>query len=191
MEDDLALTLFEKLWQNHRVCDAGDGADLLAIDRLLLHERTGGVALKSLLENGYTVRDPSRVFAIMDHIVSFAEGRQRDEARSPGGETFITETRAMARSAGIHLVDTDSPGQGIVHVVAPEQGIALPGYSIVCPDSHTCSLGALGAMAWGIGSSEAEHVMATGVLRATKPPQMRVRVVGELKPGCSAKDIAL
>ena len=187
----MALTLFEKIWQNHRVCDAGDGADLLAVDRLLLHERTGGVALKSLLENGYIVRDPSRVYAIMDHIVSFAEGRKRDEARSPGGETFITETRAMARSTGIHLVDSDSPDQGIVHVVAPEQAIALPGFSILCPDSHTCSLGALGAMAWGIGSSEAEHVMATGVLRATKPPQMRVRVIGALKPGCSAKDIAL
>jgi 3-isopropylmalate/(R)-2-methylmalate dehydratase large subunit len=187
----LAQTLFEKLWQDHRVCDAGDGADLLAIDRLLLHERTGGVALKSLNENGYVVRDPSRVYAIMDHIVSFAEGRKRDDARSPGGAAFITETRAMARAAGIHLIDTDSPEQGIVHVAAPEQGIVMPGVSIVCPDSHTCSLGALGAMAWGIGSSEAEHVMATGVLRAKKPPQMRVSVVGTLQPGCSAKDIAL
>lgn len=187
----MAQTLFDKLWETHRVCDAGDGADLLAIDRLLLHERTGGVALKSLLENGYSVRDPSRVYAIMDHIVSFAEGRNRDDARSPGGEAFITETRAMARSAGIHLVDTDSPEQGIVHVVAPEQGIVLPGYSILCPDSHTCSLGALGAMAWGIGSSEAEHIMATGVIRATKPAQMRVRVIGALQPGCSAKDISL
>mgnify|MGYP001793784263 FL=1 len=187
----MAQTLFEKLWQDHRVCDAGDGADLLAIDRLLLHERTGGVALKSLLENGYTVRDPSRVYAIMDHIVSFAEGRKRDDARSPGGEAFITETRAMARSTGIHLIDTDSPEQGIVHVTAPEKGIVLPGFSVLCPDSHTCSLGALGAMAWGIGSSEAEHVMATGVLRATKPQQMRVSVIGELQPGCSAKDIAL
>lgn len=187
----MAQTLFEKLWQDHRVCDAGDGADLLAIDRLLLHERTGGVALKSLLENGYTVRDPSRVYAIMDHIVSFAEGRKRDDARSPGGQAFITETRAMARSAGIHLIDTDSPEQGIVHVTAPEKGIVLPGFSVLCPDSHTCSLGALGAMAWGIGSSEAEHVMATGVLRATKPQQMRVSVIGELQPGCSAKDIAL
>lgn len=187
----MALTLFDKIWQSHLVCEAGDDADLLAIDRLLLHERTGGVALKTLSENGYTVRDPSRVFAIMDHIVSFSEGRKRDDARSPGGETFITETRSMARSAGIRLIDTDSPEQGIVHVAAPEAGIVLPGFSVLCPDSHTCSLGALGAMAWGIGSSEAEHVMATGVLRATKPKQMRVRVIGKLQPGCSAKDIAL
>ncbi|WOR15510.1 3-isopropylmalate dehydratase large subunit [Hyphomonas sp. FCG-A18] len=184
-------TLFDKLWDAHRVTEAGDGYDLIAIDRTLLHERTGGVALKSLQENGYPIRDPRRVFAIMDHIVSFRAGRGRDEARSPGGEAFITETRAMAKQAGIHLIDTDSPTQGIVHVVAPEQGIAVPGVSLVCPDSHTCSLGALGALAWGIGSSEAEHVMATGVIRAKKPPQMRVRVDGVLPGDCSAKDIAL
>lgn len=187
----MAQTLFDKVWNQHRVCDAGDGADLLAIDRLLLHERTGGVALKSLSESGLKVRDPSRVFAIMDHIVSFAPGRERDDARSPGGEAFITETRAMATEAGINLIDTDSPEQGIVHVTAPEQGIVFPGLSVLCPDSHTCSLGALGAMAWGIGSSEAEHVMATGVLRATKPKQMRVTISGGLPLGCSAKDIAL
>ncbi|MEM9054646.1 MAG: 3-isopropylmalate dehydratase large subunit [Pseudomonadota bacterium] len=187
----MPITLFDKLWDSHRVAEAGDGYDLIAIDRTLLHERTGGVALKSLQENGYPIRDPKRVFAIMDHIVSFRAGRKRDEARSPGGEAFITETRAMAKQAGIHLIDTDHPTQGIVHVVAPEQGIALPGVSLVCPDSHTCSLGALGALAWGIGSSEAEHVMATGVIRAKKPPQMRVRVDGVLPDDCSAKDIAL
>lgn len=184
-------TLFEKLWDQHRVCSAEDGADLLAIDRLLLHERTGGVALKSLAASGREVRDPSRVFAIMDHIVSFRVGRSRNEARSPGGAAFITETREMAQTAGIHLIDTDDPNQGIVHVIAPEQGIVLPGLSLVCPDSHTCSLGAFGALAWGIGSSEAEHVMATGVLRSKKPEQMRVRIEGDLGPGCSAKDLAL
>lgn len=187
----MAETLFDKLWREHRVCETGDGADLLAIDRLMLHERTGGVALKSLTENGYTVKHPTRVFAVMDHIVSFRAGRGRDEARSPGGETFITETRRLASDAGIHLIDTDHHGQGIVHVVAPEQGIVMPGFSIVCPDSHTCTLGAFGALAWGIGSSEAEHVMATGVIRATKPRQMRVTIEGKLQAGCSAKDIAL
>ncbi len=187
----MAETLFDKLWREHRVHATGDGADLLAIDRLLLHERTGGVALKSLAENGYIVKAPSRVFAVMDHIVSFRAGRGRDEARSPGGAAFITETRRMAGEAGIHLIDTDSPVQGIVHVVAPEQGIALPGLSLLCPDSHTCSLGALGALAWGVGSSEAEHVMATGVLRVQKPRQMRVRVNGTLPPGSTAKDLAL
>ncbi len=184
-------TLFDKLWSIHRVADAGDGYDLIAVDRLLLHERTGGIALKSLAENGHSVRDPARVFAVMDHIVSFRAGRGRDEARSPGGEAFITETRAMARAAGIRLIDTDDADQGIVHVVAPELGIALPGLSLVCPDSHTCSLGALGALAWGIGSSDAEHVMATGTLRLIKPRQMRVRVEGRLPAGVTAKDLAL
>jgi 3-isopropylmalate/(R)-2-methylmalate dehydratase large subunit len=189
MKDD--RTLFDKLWSQHRVGDAGDGYDLIAIDRLLLHERTGGVALKSLAEKGHAVRDPSRVFAIMDHIVSFRSGRDRDESRAPGGDVFITETRAMAHAAGIHLIDTDNPSQGIVHVVAPEQGIAYPGLSLLCPDSHTCSLGALGALAWGIGSSEAEHVMATGVLRARKPRQMLVRVRNMLPEGTGPKDLAL
>ncbi|MEM6654133.1 MAG: 3-isopropylmalate dehydratase large subunit [Pseudomonadota bacterium] len=187
----MALTLFDKLWKDHYVCDAGDGADLLAVDRLLLHERTGGVALKHLKSEGQSIRDPSRVYAIMDHIVSFRSGRGRDEARSPGGQTFITETRAMALEAGIHLIDTDHSDQGIVHVVAPEQGIVMPGVSILCPDSHTCSLGAFGAMAWGIGSSEAEHILATGVIRVKKPEQMRVIIDGRLAKGCSAKDIAL
>lgn len=184
-------TLFDKLWKTHRVADAGDDYDLIAIDRLLLHERTGGIALKSLAESGRAVIDPGRVFAVMDHIVSFRAGRGRDEARSPGGAAFITETRTMAQSAGIHLIDTDHPSQGIVHVVAPELGIALPGLTLACPDSHTCSLGALGALAWGIGSSDAEHAMATGTLRLKKPRQMLVRVDGRLGPGVTAKDLAL
>ena len=187
----MAQTLFDKLWRLHRIADAGDGYDLIAIDRLLLHERTGGVALKEMFAEKFDVAYPDRVFAIMDHIVSYRPGRGKDEARSPGGETFIQQTREMANRADIHLIDTDDANQGIVHVVAPELGIALPGASLVCPDSHTCSLGALGAMAWGIGSSEAKHVMATGAIRVKKPTQMRVRISGELAEGVSAKDIAL
>ncbi|MEO1405555.1 MAG: aconitase family protein [Pseudomonadota bacterium] len=187
----MARTLFDKLWDAHKVVDVGDGADLLAIDRVVLHERTGGIALKSLAEAGRDVRDPDRVFAIMDHIVSFRPGRGRDEARLPGGEQFITETRALSKAAGLHLIDTDDPRQGIVHVVSPELGIALPGVSLICPDSHTCSLGALGALAWGVGSSDAEHVMATGAIRAMKPAQMRVSVHGTLSPAVTAKDLSL
>ncbi len=187
----MAQTIFDKLWQAHRIADAGDGADLIAIDRVMLHERTGGVALKSLAEAGRSVLAPERAFAIMDHIVSFRAGRGRDESRSPGGETFITETRAMAKAAGLHLIDTDDTRQGIVHVVAPELGLAMPGASIVCPDSHTCSLGALGALAWGIGSSEAEHALATGALRVMKPAQKRVWFNGRLGAGVTAKDAAL
>lgn len=184
-------TVFDKLWARHRVMTDAEGLDLIAIDRVVLHERTGGVALQSLSKAGHCVAYPERVFAIMDHIVSFRAGRGRDEARMPGGEGFITETRALAHSHGIGLIDTDDARQGIVHVVAPELGLALPGVSLVCPDSHTCSLGAFGALAWGIGSSEAEHAMATGTLRLRKPPQMRVWVEGQLAPGVTAKDLAL
>jgi len=97
----------------------------------------------------------------------------------------------MSNKAGINLIDTDDGRQGIVHVVAPELGVAMPGVSMVCPDSHTCSLGALGALAVGVGSSDVEHAMATGVFRAAKPEQMRVRIDGKLAPGVTAKDCAL
>lgn len=184
-------TLLDKLWARHRIGDGGDGADLIAIDRVCLHERTGSVALKSLRDAGHQVQSPERVFSIMDHIVSFRSGRGADESRSPGGDVFITETRKMALEAGINLIDTNDPRQGIVHVIAPELGIAVPGVSLVCPDSHTCSLGALGALAWGVGSSESEHAMATGCLRVSKPPQMRITVTGRLRAGVTAKDLAL
>ncbi len=184
-------TLFDKVWNAHRVLTDDGGADFIAIDRVLLHERTGGVALRSLREAERAPVDPARVFCIMDHIVSFREGRGRDEVRAPGGEAFVTESREMAKWAGINLIDTDDARQGIVHVIAPEQGICFPGATIICPDSHTCSLGALGAAAWGVGSSEAAHAMATGVLRVERPPQMRISITGKRRPGVSVKDIAL
>lgn len=187
----MGRTLFDKLWDIHAVAESGDGAAFIAIDRVFLHERTGGVALKSLLEAGRAVKAPERVFCVMDHIVSFAEGRRRNDARSPGGSVFITETRAMAEKTGIALIDTDDARQGIVHVIAPELGVAVPGVSIVCPDSHTCSLGAFGVLAIGIGSSEAEHAMATGVMRVHKPKQLRIRIDGALAPDVTAKDLAL
>ena len=184
-------TLFTKLWDAHRIVRFSDGDDLIAVDRLLLHERTGGVALRSILNKGHTVFDTNRVFAIMDHIVSFLPGRGENEARSPGGDLFIRETRSLAKELDINLIDTNSREQGIVHVIAPELGIAAPSLSLVCPDSHTCSLGALGALAWGIGSSKAEHVIVTSAIRVRKPKQMLIRFTGNLNAGCSAKDIAL
>lgn len=187
----MSRTLFDKLWDIHVVAESDDGAAYIAIDRVFLHERTGGVALKSLLEAGREVKAPDRVYCVMDHIVSFAAGRGRNDARSPGGEVFITETRAMAEKTGITLIDTDDARQGIVHVIAPELGVVAPGVSIVCPDSHTCSLGAFGALAIGVGSSEAEHAMATGVMRVHKPEQLRVHVDGMLAEGVTAKDLAL
>jgi 3-isopropylmalate/(R)-2-methylmalate dehydratase large subunit len=185
-----ALTLFEKLWSAHRICDLGGGEELLFIDRVFLHERTGSIALKSLEASGRSVRDPNRVFCTMDHIVDTFPGRG-DKTLMPSGSDFIIATRESALAAGIRLFDIGDPSQGIAHVVSPEQGIALPGASLVCPDSHTCTLGGLGALAWGIGSTEAEHAMATGSLRVKKPGTLRVNFRGELSPGVTAKDMIL
>ena len=184
-------TLFDKIWDAHRIATLPSGEDLIAIDRVFLHERTGSVALESLLASGRKPLDPNRVFCTMDHIVSTDEGRGRNEARTPGGDVFITATRAAAEKTGINLIDVDSADQGIVHVISPELGIAQPGLTLVCPDSHTCSQGALGAAAWGIGSTDAEHAMATGTLRLKRPPQMRIRVGGQLADGITAKDLIL
>lgn len=183
-------TLFEKLWSQHVVAELPGGAALIAIDRIFLHERTGSIALKSLRERGRPVVDPARVFCTMDHIVDTFPGRG-DATRMPGGTAFIVETREAARAAGIHLFDVRDPDQGIVHVISPELGIVLPGATVVCPDSHTCTQGAMGAFAWGIGSTEAEHALATGTLRVTKPRTMRIRFEGTLAPGVTAKDLSL
>jgi 3-isopropylmalate/(R)-2-methylmalate dehydratase large subunit len=136
------------------------------------------------------VRDPARVFAVMDHIVDTRPGRG-NQTLMPGGQAFITETREAALAAGITLFDVTDRDQGIVHVISPEQGIVLPGVTLVAPDSHTCTQGAFGALAWGIGSSEAEHAMATGMLRLARPGTMRVTFAGPLQPGVTAKDMAL
>jgi 3-isopropylmalate/(R)-2-methylmalate dehydratase large subunit len=185
-----ARTLFDKLWQSHLVRELEGGAALIAIDRVFLHERTGSVALKSLAESGRAILDPSRVFCTMDHIVDTRAGRG-DDTLLPGGTAFITETREAARAAGIRLFDVRDPLQGIVHVISPELGIVLPGSTVVCPDSHTCTQGAMGAFAWGIGSTEAEHALATGTLRIQRPKTMRVRFEGERPKGVTAKDFAL
>lgn len=187
----MGQTVFDRIWDAHRVMTLPSGEDLIAIDRVFLHERTGSVALESLLASGRQPLDPQRVFCTMDHIVSTDEGRGRDDARTPGGTIFITATRAASEKTSINLIDVDSVDQGIVHVISPELGIAQPGLTLVCPDSHTCSQGALGAAAWGIGSTDAEHAMATGTLRLKKPPQMRIRIDGELRDGITAKDLVL
>ena len=183
-------TLFDKIWDAHQVAQTATGRHLIAIDRVFLHERTGAAALKRMAEMGRKVLDPARVFAVMDHIVDTRIGRG-DSTLMQGGEAFITETRAACRDAGITLFDVNDRDQGIVHVISPELGIVLPGVTLVAPDSHTCTQGAFGALAWGIGSSEAEHAMVTGVLRLERPKTMRVRFEGALSAGVTAKDMAL
>ena len=184
-------TLFDKLWEAHCIKTLQGDESLIAIDRVFLHERTGSVALESMIDSGRKPRSPQSVYCTVDHIVSNKDGRSQNETRMPGGDVFITSTRKAAKTAGINLIDVLDTDQGIVHVISPELGIVQPGLTLVCPDSHTCSQGALGALAWGIGSTDAEHAMVTGTLRVKKPPQMRININGELQAGVTAKDVAL
>lgn len=185
-----AKTLFDKIWGAHLVKELGNGESLLYIDRVFLHERTGSIALESLAESGYAVRNPARVFCTMDHIVDTFPGRG-DATTMPSGQDFILATRHAAGRAGVTLFDVNDTSQGIVHVISPELGIVQPGVTLVCPDSHTCTQGAFGALAWGIGSTDAEHAMATQTLRLNRPKSMRVSFHGELHEGVTAKDMIL
>lgn len=185
-------TLLDRLWRMH--CVAGlpqaAGRALIAVDRIFLHERTGSIALKALRARGLAPFDASRVLCTIDHIVETHPDRA-GEARMPGGEVFIEETRSLAAAAGIRVVDTQDPDRGIVHVIAAELGLAQPGMTVACPDSHTCTQGALGALALGIGSSETEHALATGTLRLAKPQNLRVRFEGRMPAAVTAKDLSL
>ena len=186
----MARTLFDKIWDAHVVRELDDGSALVYLDRVFLHERTGSVALTSLQETGHPVRNPRQVFATMDHIVDTFPGRG-DTTLAPGGEAFIKTMRATANNAGITLFDINDPRHGITHLISAEQAITLPGLIVACPDSHTCTLGALGAIGWGIGTSDCEHALATETLRATKPRQLLVRFEGAPGPGVTAKDMIL
>ena len=186
----MSKTLFGKLWDEHTVADLGGGETLLFIDRIFLHERMGSVSLKELKAAGRPVRHKEQVFVTMDHIVDTFPGRG-DETRMPSGKDFIVTTRTTAKEAGINLFDIGDDRQGIAHVVSAEQGITLPGFTQVCPDSHTCTLGALGALAWGIGSSEGEHALATKTLAVNRPKNMRVTFKGKLGTGVTSKDMIL
>ncbi|WP_070152123.1 3-isopropylmalate dehydratase large subunit [Sphingobium phenoxybenzoativorans] len=183
-------TLFDKIWTIHQAAEINSETDLILIDRVLLHERTGAIALKSLAAAGREVLAPSQVFVTMDHVVDTLPGRT-DATSMPTGTDFIVATREFATRAGITLFDLGDPDQGIGHVISPELGIVLPGTTLVCPDSHTCSQGALGALAWGIGSTAAEHALATSTLRVKRPRTMRITIDSVLAAGVTAKDLAL
>jgi 3-isopropylmalate/(R)-2-methylmalate dehydratase large subunit len=185
----MGRTLFDKLWDAHVVRELGDGWALLHIDRHLLHDLSGPPALGELAKRGMSVHNPELVFATPDHAVSSQPGRTG--ISFPLGGRLWTALRERSAAAHIPFFDIGQPGHGIVHVMGPELGIVLPGLTVICGDSHTCTNGGLGAMAFGVGSSESTHALATQTLRQQKPLRMRIRCEGELAPGVSAKDLAL
>ena len=180
----------DKIWASHLIHKFEDGDDLLLIDRIFLHERTGAFALKSLETKKLSVKEPSSVFCTIDHIVDIKPGRP-NLSRMPEGQGFIEAMRHSAKAHNLKLFDLDSPDQGIVHVISPELGIVQPGLSLICADSHTCTQGAFGALAWGVGTTDLEHALATKTLKLRKPKNMRINLDGKWLEGVSAKDAIL
>lgn len=182
-------TLIDRLWDRHVVRSFGEGLDLLYVDRHVLQEMTSYQAFKSLERAGRKVRRPELVMAVEDHII--ATGRGRDEASYPPGEDYIVAQRRNVHLPRIRSFPIGDANQGIGHVVSPELGFALPGVTLVCADSHTCTVGGVGALGFGIGSSDAGLVLATQTLLVRRPRTMLVEVDGLAGLGVTAKDVIL
>jgi 3-isopropylmalate/(R)-2-methylmalate dehydratase large subunit len=185
----MGKTLPEKVWERHVVHQAPDEPDLLYIDLHLVHEVTSPQAFDGLRLNGRAVRRPDLTIATEDHNVPTQDIDQ--PIADPVSAKQIETLRANTAEFGITNFPMGDPGQGIVHVIGPEQGRTLPGMTIVCGDSHTATHGAFGALAFGIGTSEVEHVLATQTLPQQRPKWMSVTVDGDLAPGVTAKDVIL
>jgi 3-isopropylmalate/(R)-2-methylmalate dehydratase large subunit len=188
-------TLYEKIWDAHVVETRDDGTALIFIDRHLVHEVTSPQAFEALRVSGRTVRRPDLTLAVPDHNLPTTARRDAAGGRIPIADRESAQQlealEANAPSFGIRYIDAAAPEQGIVHVVGPEQGFSLPGATIVCGDSHTAAHGGVGALAFGIGTSEVEHVLATQTLLLRKSKTMEVRVEGLLGPGVTSKDLIL
>lgn len=185
----MSSTLFAKLWNDHVITEIDERTALLQVDRHIVHEVSSAGAFQLLSRTQRGVVAPHQTFATQDHILSTQPGRT--ETTYAGGTEFVRFLRSNCASHGIELFDVHDPRQGIVHVVAAELGLALPGSAVVCGDSHTATLGAFGALAWGVGTSEVAHVLATQTLAQVKPATMEICVEGVLPEGLGAKDIIL
>lgn len=185
----MAKTLYEKLFDAHVVYEAENETPLLYIDRHLVHEVTSPQAFDGLRAMNRKVRQPGKTFATMDHNTSTK--KQDINACNEMGRIQLMELIKNCKEFNISLYDIHHPYQGIVHVIGPEQGITQPGMTIVCGDSHTATHGAFGALAFGIGTSEVEHVLATQTLKQGRAKTMKVEVTGKAAPGITAKDIIL
>ena len=188
-------TLYEKIWDAHVVERRGDGTCLIYIDRHLVHEVTSPQAFEGLRMAGRRVRRPDLTLAVPDHNVPTTArmdaGGKRIPIADPASAAQLAALETNVADFGIPYFTATAAEQGIVHVVGPEQGFTLPGTTLVCGDSHTAAHGALGALAFGIGTSEVEHVLATQTLQLTPSKTMEVRVDGALGPGVTAKDLIL
>jgi 3-isopropylmalate/(R)-2-methylmalate dehydratase large subunit len=188
-------TLYEKIWNAHVVEARDDGTAILFIDRHLVHEVTSPQAFEGLRVAGRKVRRPDLTLAVPDHnlptTARLDAAGKRIPIADPESAAQLEALEANAPAFGIRYIDASDANQGIVHVVGPEQGFSLPGTTIVCGDSHTACHGGLGALAFGIGTSEVEHVLATQTLQLKRSQSMEVRVEGDIGPGVTAKDIVL
>ncbi|MBW4023792.1 MAG: 3-isopropylmalate dehydratase large subunit [Proteobacteria bacterium] len=182
-------TLFDKIWDDHVVERLEDETCLLYIDRHLVHEVTSPQAFEGLRMSGRRVRAPQATIAVVDHNVPTSDRRQG--IKEPESRLQVETLEENVAEFGVPFFPVLDPRQGIVHIIGPEQGISLPGMTIVCGDSHTSTHGALGALAFGIGTSEVEHVLATQTLLQKPAKNMLVEVNGTLPPGCTAKDVVL
>ncbi len=182
-------TLFDKIWDHHVVCEGPEGSTILYVDLHLVHEVTSPQAFAGLREAKRKVRRRDLTFATLDHNIPTTGNRMVLEDAL--GRTQVETLRQNCREFGVRLFDLESPDQGIVHVIGPELGLTQPGMTIVCGDSHTSTHGAFGALAFGIGTSEVEHVLATQCLVQKKPKTMLVRCSGMLAMGVTAKDLIL
>jgi 3-isopropylmalate/(R)-2-methylmalate dehydratase large subunit len=171
------------------IAELGDGLDLLHVDRHLVHEMTSSKAFATLSERSVEVMTPELTFGSPEHSVTILAGRTEDS--NPMSHTFVPLMRRNFAEHGLKLFDIDSPDHGIVHVIAPELGLTLPGTTVVCGDSHTCTNGGLGALGFGIGTSELAHVLATQSLVQRRPSMMRITFAGSLRTRVEPKDLIL
>jgi 3-isopropylmalate/(R)-2-methylmalate dehydratase large subunit len=182
-------TLIDKIWDEHVIAEVGDGLDVLHVDRHLVHDVTSPGAFATLSERSVQVMSPELTFGSPEHSVTILSGRTEDS--NPMSRNFVPLLRRNFAKHGLNLFDIDSPDQGIVHVIGPELGLTLPGLTVVCGDSHTCTNGGLGALGFGIGTSEVAHALATQSLVQRRPSMMRITFTGRLASGVEPKDLIL
>ena len=181
-------TLFAKIWEAHLVTKRTDGRDIIYIDRHIMHDLHAPIAMQKIVDSGRTVHRPDLTWSSQDHSVSIRLDR---DTNAKDGSPLNQKVRVLAKQFGIRVFDIGDAEQGISHVIGPELGMILPGSTYACPDSHACTIGGLGALAFATGTTELEHVLATQTIAFVRPKTMRVNLTGKLKPGVTAKDVIL